>query len=77
MRQLLNRSVSGFGKTRIWVYDIDYTGLSVGMLSATASLGLLYLWDPVDSINQIDQFIYAEDLNIQVSPFRSLICNFR
>jgi len=47
------------------------------MLSATASLGLLYLWDPVDSINQIDQFIYAEDLNIQVSPFRSLICNFR
>jgi hypothetical protein len=36
------------------------------MLSATASLGLLYLWDPVDSINQIDQFIYAEDLNIQV-----------
>ena len=36
------------------------------MLSATASLGWLYLWDVEDSINQIDPYIYAEDVNIQV-----------
>lgn len=38
------------------------------MLSATASLGWLYLWDVEDSINHIDPFIYADDVNIQVSP---------
>lgn len=39
----------------------------LGMLSATASLGWLYLWDVEDSINHIDRFIYADDVNIQVS----------
>jgi 26S proteasome regulatory subunit N1 len=38
----------------------------MGMLSATASLGWLYLWDAEDSINHIDSFVYAEDVNIQV-----------
>jgi hypothetical protein len=36
------------------------------MLSATASLGWLYLWDVEDSINHIDPFVYADDVNIQV-----------
>jgi hypothetical protein len=38
------------------------------MLSATASLGWLYLWDVEDSINHIDPFVYADDVNIQVYP---------
>jgi hypothetical protein len=40
------------------------------MLSATASLGWLYLWDVEDSINHIDPFVYADDVNIQVYPLR-------
>ena len=40
----------------------------MGMLSATASLGWLYLWDVEDSINLIDHFIYADDTNIQAYP---------
>jgi 26S proteasome regulatory subunit N1 len=39
------------------------------MLSAAASLGWLYLWDVEDSINLIDPFICADDINIQVSYF--------
>jgi 26S proteasome regulatory subunit N1 len=38
----------------------------MGMLSATASLGWLYLWDPEDSVNHIDRFVYVDDVNIQV-----------
>jgi 26S proteasome regulatory subunit N1 len=38
----------------------------MGMLSATASLGWLNLWDAEDSINTIDAFVYADDPNIQV-----------
>ena len=43
------------------------------MLSAAASLGWLYLWDVEDSINQIDPFIYAEDVNIQVFHARNCV----
>lgn len=35
------------------------------MLSATASLGWLYLWDVEESMNHIDPFVYVEDINIQ------------
>src|SRR5579862_5723877 len=35
------------------------------MLSATASLGWLYLWDIEESMNHIDPFIYVDDQNIQ------------
>jgi hypothetical protein len=46
--------------------------MELGMLSAAASLGWLYLWDVEDSINHIDPFIYADDVNIQVSPEKQL-----
>jgi 26S proteasome regulatory subunit N1 len=35
------------------------------MLSATASLGWLYLWDVEESMNYIDPFVYVEDTNVQ------------
>jgi hypothetical protein len=59
-----------------WKLDLEEQGygynlrkelLTTGMLSATASLGWLYLWDVEDSINHIDPFVYADDVNIQVS----------
>lgn len=50
----------GYDTLYIWVL------MFIGMLSATASLGWLYLWDVEDSINHIDPFIYADDVNIQV-----------
>ena len=43
------------------------------MLSATASLGWLYLWDVEDSINHIDPFIYVDDVNIQVFHARNRV----
>src|SRR5271156_2692888 len=42
------------------------------MLSATASLGWLYLWDAEDSINQIDPFLYVEDKNIQAGALLAI-----
>jgi 26S proteasome regulatory subunit N1 len=59
------------GGTWIWKnkemgMDLLLFVLTKGMLSAAASLGWLYLWDVEDSINYIDPFIYAEDVNIQV-----------
>jgi len=42
------------------------------MLSATASLGWLYLWDAEDSINQIDPFLYVEDRNIQAGALLAI-----
>lgn len=55
-----------------WIWKNKDMGMSFifaltsGMLSAAASLGWLYLWDVEDSINHIDPFVYAEDVNIQV-----------
>ena len=64
----------GFGRTKIWVFlPVLESAVMVGMLSATASLGWLYLWDVEDSINHIDPFIYADDVNIQVSYLNCLV----
>jgi 26S proteasome regulatory subunit N1 len=35
------------------------------MLSAVASLGWLYLWDVEDSFNNIDSYLYSDDINIK------------
>ena len=37
-----------------------------GMLSATASLGLILLWDVDAGLTEIDKFLYANDDNIKV-----------
>lgn len=36
-----------------------------GMMSASASLGMLLLWDVDMGLNQIDKYIYSEDENIR------------
>jgi 26S proteasome regulatory subunit N1 len=45
--------------------------LILGMVSAAASLGWLYLWDAENSINYIDRFLYADDPNIKVLPYQT------
>ena len=39
---------------------------AVGMMSATASLGLILLWDVDAGLTEIDKFLYATDDNIKV-----------
>ena len=38
----------------------------VGMLSATASLGLVLLWDVEGGLTQIDKYLYSNDETIKV-----------
>jgi len=69
VKKRTRREALGSGKIKTWVYIFHFPGLTdLGMLSATASLGWLYLWDVEDSINLIDPYVYAEDVNIQVYP---------
>ena len=75
---MTGKQVEKDGKTTIetggsWIWknkDMGKTllrlSLMIGMLSAAASLGWLYLWDVEDSINHIDPFLYVDDVNIQV-----------
>ena len=41
--------------------------LYVGMMSATASLGLILLWDVDGGLTQIDKFLYSAEDYIKVS----------
>lgn len=48
----------------------DYcVGWSVGMLSATASLGLLFLWDVDGGLTQIDKYTHSTDEYIKSGAF--------
>ena len=38
----------------------------IGMMSATASLGLILLWDVDAGLTEIDKFLYATEDNIKV-----------
>ena len=38
----------------------------VGMLSATASLGLVLLWDVEGGLTEIDKFLYSNEESIKV-----------
>ena len=40
---------------------VSYHIFSTGMLSATASLGLILLWDVEGGLTQIDKFLYSQD----------------
>jgi 26S proteasome regulatory subunit N1 len=53
----LSFSVSTF------VHDVSLTCLLVlqGMMSATASLGLILLWDVDAGLSQIDKYLYATE----------------
>jgi len=42
---------------------------TAGMLSATASLGLILLWDVESGLTEIDKYLYSSEDYIKVNPF--------
>ena len=48
------------------IYLHVYTCVHVGMLSATASLGLILLWDVEGGLTEIDKFLYSGEDFIKV-----------
>ena len=44
------------------------------MLSATASLGLILLWDLDGGLSQIDKYLYSHEDNIKVIYFNANLC---
>ena len=62
---------TGFGQDKLltndgnkWLYMYKNNGY--GMMSATASLGLVLLWDMEGGLTQIDKFLYFTDDHIKV-----------
>ena len=43
---------------------------TVGMLSATASLGLILLWDVESGLTEIDKYLYSSEDYIKVNLFQ-------
>lgn len=54
----------GVGQWLLGVVTVPHP--SAGMMSATASLGLILLWDVDAGLTEIDKFLYATDDNIKV-----------
>lgn len=59
----------GFGKDKLLLVqegnDWLYKNKDHGMISATASLGLILLWDVDSGLTQIDKYLYSNDDNIK------------
>ena len=53
-------------KCIILTNNFDNKNLFVGMLSATASLGLILLWDVDGGLTQIDKYLYSSEDYIKV-----------
>jgi len=53
-----------------------YRNKQDGMISATASLGLLYLWDIELGLTQIDKYLYSQDDNVKAGALLAvgLVC---
>jgi len=49
-----------------------YKNKDTGMISATASLGLVLLWDVDEGMSQIDKFLYSTDKNIKAGALLAL-----
>ena len=49
------------------IYLTFYDIISTGMLSATASMGLIQLWDIDAGLTQIDKFLYSSEDYIKVN----------
>ncbi|KAI1303230.1 proteasome regulatory particle base subunit [Mortierella claussenii] len=61
---------AGFGVDKLMLTEEDdggwiFKNKDHGMLSASASLGMILLWDVDMGLNQIDKYIYSEDENIR------------
>ena len=60
---------AGFGQDKLLTNDGNkwlYKNKGYGMMSATASLGLVLLWDVEGGLTQIDKFLYSTEDNIKV-----------
>lgn len=55
----------GWGEWLVGVVTVPHFA-AAGMMSATASLGLILLWDVDAGLTEIDKFLYATDDNIKV-----------
>ncbi|RWS15345.1 26S proteasome non-ATPase regulatory subunit 2-like protein, partial [Dinothrombium tinctorium] len=59
----------GFGKDKLLLVEDGskwlYKNKDHGMLSATASLGLILLWDVDSGLTQIDKYLYSSEDNIK------------
>ena len=63
---------TGFGQDKLIMKDGTswlYKNKEHGMLSATASLGLLLLWDVNGGLSQIDKYLYSAEDYIKVRGF--------
>ncbi|RZC42288.1 PC rep domain containing protein, partial [Asbolus verrucosus] len=49
-----------------------YRNKDIGMMSATAALGLLYLWDVDGGLTPIDKYLYTTDGNIKAGALLAL-----
>ncbi|KAF9968022.1 proteasome regulatory particle base subunit [Mortierella alpina] len=61
---------AGFGVDKLMLTEEDdggwiFKNKDHGMLSASASLGMILLWDVDMGLNQIDKYIYSDDENIR------------
>ncbi|KAF9914649.1 proteasome regulatory particle base subunit [Lobosporangium transversale] len=61
---------AGFGVDKLMLTEEEdggwiFKNKDHGMLSASASLGMILLWDVDAGLNQIDKYIYSEDENIR------------
>jgi 26S proteasome regulatory subunit N1 len=46
--------------------------LSIGMLSATASLGLIHLWDVENGLTAVDKYLYSNEDNIKAGALLAI-----
>lgn len=60
---------AGFGTDKLLTVDDGnkwiYRNKELGMMSATAALGLLYLWDVDGGLTPIDKYLYTTEENIK------------
>ncbi|KAJ2690686.1 proteasome regulatory particle base subunit [Coemansia sp. RSA 1285] len=61
---------AGYGTDKLMTANADgnewiYKNKDLGMLSATASLGMIMLWDAEVGLNQIDKYLYTDDNSIK------------
>ena len=68
---------AGFGKDKLLFDDGNkwlYKNKEHGMMSATASLGLILLWDIEGGLTQIDKYLYSSDEHVKVIVCFTLKC---
>eukprot|EP01156_Anaeramoeba_ignava_P001963 Anaeramoba_ignava/a217208_301.p1 GENE.a217208_301~~a217208_301.p1 ORF type:complete len:916 (+),score=284.33 a217208_301:268-2748(+) len=66
---------AGFGRDSLMVEDGNrwlYKNKDHGMMSAAASLGMIFLWDVDDGLSQIDKFLYSKEDYIRAGALLSI-----